>query len=98
MFISTPSLVFDPKTGVVYNYYYQRGAKKLKRRIAKADYIFSHPTEWPEPDVLAEGKEERAHDAGNVNAAVCGDRHVLATYSGSPSNATVFVVSVPSGI
>ncbi len=98
VFISTPSLVFDPDAGVVHNYYYQRGAKKLKRRTAKADYIFGRPTEWPEPDTLAEGSEERPHDAGNVNAAVYGDRHVLATYSGSPTNATVFVVSVPSGI
>ena len=96
--ISTPSLVFDPDAGVVHNYYYQRGAKKLKRRTAKADYIFGRPTEWPEPDTLAEGNEERPHDAGNVNAAVYGDRHVLATYSGSPTNATVFVVSVPSDI
>ena len=94
--MSTPSLVFDAKTGIVHNYYYQRGAKKLKRRTAKAGYIFSRPTEWPEPDTLAEGNEVRPHDAGNVNATVYGDRHVLATYSGSPTNATVFVVSLPS--
>jgi hypothetical protein len=85
--------MFDAKNGIVYNYYYQRGAKKLKRRVAKADHIFSHPSEWPEPAVLAEGNEVRPHDAGNVNAAVYGDRHVLATYSGSPTSATVFVVS-----
>jgi len=94
VFMSTPSLVFESETGIVYNYYYQRGAKKLKRRVAKADYIFSRPTEWPEPEVLAEGNEVRPHDAGNVNAVVYGDRHVLATYSGSPTNAAVFTVSV----
>lgn len=98
VFISTPSLVFDAKTGIVHNYYYQRGAKKLKRRTVTADYIFSRPTEWPEPSILAEGNEVRPHDAGNVNAAVYGDRHILATYSGSPTNAAVFVVSVPSEI
>ncbi|MBQ3340637.1 MAG: family 10 glycosylhydrolase [Kiritimatiellae bacterium] len=95
--ISTPSLVFDPKTGVVHNYYYQRGAKKLKRRTAKADYIFSHPAEWPEPDTLAEGNEVQPCDAGNVNATRAGDRHVLAAYSGSPTNTAVFVVSVAAG-
>jgi len=92
--ISTPSLIFDPTTGVVHNYYYQRGAKKLKRRTAKADDIFSRPTEWPEPDTLAEGKEVRSHDAGNVNATRYGGRHILAAYSGSPTNTAVFVVSV----
>jgi hypothetical protein len=92
--ISTPSLVFDSKTGIVHNYYYQRGAKKLKRRTAKADYVFSRPSEWPEPEVLAEGNEDQPWDAGNVNAARAGDRHVLAVYSGSPTNTAVFVVSV----
>lgn len=92
--ISTPSLVFDSKTGIVHNYYYQRGAKKLKRRTAKADYVFSRPMEWPEPEVLAEGNEVQPWDAGNVNAARAGDRHALAAYSGSPTNTAVFVVSV----
>lgn len=92
--ISTPSLVFDSKTGIVHNYYYQRGAKKLKRRTAKADYVFSRPSEWPEPEVLAEGNEDQPWDAGNVNAARAGDRHVLAVYSGSPTNTAVLVVSV----
>lgn len=94
VFISTPSLVLDPKTSIVHNYYYQRGAKKLKRRSAKADYIFSRPTEWPVPDTLAEGNEVQSWDAGNVNATCVRDRHILAAYSGSPTNAAVFVVSV----
>lgn len=94
IFMSTPSLVFDPETGIVHNYYYQRGAKKLKRRSAKADCIFSRPTGWPEPETLAEGKETRPHDAGNVNATRAGNRHILVAYSGSPTNATVFAVSL----
>ena len=92
--ISTPSLVFDPATGLVFNYYYQRGAKKLKRRITEASFIFDNPMSWPDPEVLAEGNEARYYDAGNVNAAVFGCRHVLATYTGSSANASVFVVSV----
>ena len=93
--ISTPSLVFDAVTGAVYNYYYQRGAKKLKRRIADANFIFGNPEAWPEPEVLAEGNEMRHYDAGNVNAVVLGSKHILATYTGSPTNASVFAVSVP---
>ena len=93
---STPSLIFDSGTGIVSNYYYQRGAKRLKRRTADAAYIFSHPAEWPEPELLAEGAEARAHDAGNVNATACGDRHLLALYTGSDRDCAVFVVSVPA--
>ena len=92
----TPSLVYDPATGLVANYYYHRGAKKLKRSVAKADYIFTHPTEWPEPVILAEGSEARSFDAGNVNATRCADRHLLAFYTGTPTNTTVLVVSAPA--
>lgn len=93
---STPSLIFDPKTGLVSNYYYQRGAKKLKRRVADAAFIFDRPESWPEPDVLAEGGEARSYDAGNVKATVSGDRHLIALYSGTKSDCAVFVVSVPA--
>ena len=92
---STPSLLLDPATGTLANYYYHRGAKKLKRRVADANWIFAHPKEWPEPDVLAEGHEERAHDAGNVNATAIGSRHHLATYTGTEADTSVVAVSVP---
>jgi hypothetical protein len=91
---STPSLMFDQKTGLVSNYYYQRGAKKLKRRVVDAEFIFDRPTAWPEPEVLAEGREKRAYDAGNVKATACGERHLLALYSGTETDCAVFVVSV----
>ena len=92
---STPSLIYDPKSGLVANYYYHRGAKKLKRRVADAAFIFSHAGERPEPKVLAEGHEARAYDAGNVNATECDGRHMLATYSGTEKDCAVFVVSAP---
>ncbi len=93
---STPSLVYDAQSGLVANYYYQRGARRLKRRVAKADFIFSHPTAWPEPEVLAEGFEPRAWDAGNVNATrFSGTTDLCAWYTGTPSNATVVVTSAP---
>lgn len=92
---STPSLVYDPCTGLVANYYYHRGARKLKRRVANADFIFTHPTEWPEPEVLAEGFEPRAWDAGNVKATrLLGKTDCCAWYTGTPSNATVVVTAV----
>ena len=91
---STPSLIYDATKGLISNYYYQRGAKKLKRRVVRADFIFEHPTEWPAPEILVEGAEARAYDAGNVNATVCGDKHLLATYSGTDCDCAVFLVSV----
>ena len=93
---STPSLLFDPKTGLLHNYYYQRKARKLKRRVVDAQRIFDRPMEWPEPEVLAEGHEKRPWDAGNVNATVLGGRHVLATYTGTDRDTAVVVVSVPA--
>ena len=94
--LSTPSLVFDGKSGLVFNYYYQRGENRLKRRTVLADFIFNRPGDWPEPELLAAGGEKCACDAGNVNAAVSGDRHLLALYSGTEKDCAVFVVSVPA--
>lgn len=94
--ISTPSLILDPKTGRLANYYYHRGARTMKRRTVDAAYIFDHPMDWPAPEVLAEGHEKRAWDAGNVNATALGGRHFLATYTGTEHDTSVFVVSVPA--
>ena len=93
---STPSLIYDASSGRLFNYYYQRGARLLKRRIANAAEIFANPTGWPEPEVLAEGREERPWDAGNVNATAIGGRHFAATYTGTPTDAAVVVVSAPT--
>ena len=92
---STPSLVYDAKSALVANYYYHRGAKKLKRRVANADFIFSHPDSWPEPEVLDEGFEPRAHDAGNVKATRLGNTDCCAWYTGTQSNSTVVITVVP---
>ena len=91
---STPSLIYDAKTRTVFNYYYQRGARKLKRCVARADYVFLAPESWPPPETLVEGEEERDYDAGNVNATVAGTVHHLAFYTGSTSNTEVRVISV----
>ena len=94
---STPSLVYDPRTGLLANYYYHRGARRLKRRVVDADFIFSRPTAWPEPETLAEGFEPRAYDAGNVNVTrLLGTTDCCAWYTGTTSNATVVVTTVPA--
>lgn len=92
---STPSLIYDAKTRTVFNYYYQRGARKLKCRRVNVDQIFGNPMSWPEPTVLVEGKEKRDYDAGNVNATAVGGCHSLALYTGSTTDTTVFVVTSP---
>ena len=92
---STPSLIYSVASGLVANYYYQRGARKMKRRTVSASYIFDRPESWPEPAVLAVGHEVRPYDAGNVNATVgSGAKHCLATYSGTDRDTSVFVISV----
>ena len=93
---STPSLILDRKSGTLANYYYQRGAKMLKRRVTKADWIFERPLEWPQPEVLAIGDEARAYDAGNVSATCIGSVHYPAVYTGTASDTTVFVLEVPA--
>ena len=93
---STPSLVFDPATGLVSNYYYQRGARQLKRRIAKASDIFGRPDAWPSPEILFTGCEKRDYDAGNVKVTALGGRHFAAIYTGSEADTSVLLVNAPS--
>ena len=90
---STPSLVYDRDSGLVYNYYYQRGRCVLKRRVAKVDTIFDRPLAWPEAEAVAFADEDRAYDAGNVNATTIGKAHYLAFYHGTRSETAVVVAT-----
>ena len=87
---STPSLVYDESTGLVSNYYYERGKGLLKRRVARASEIFDRPLDWPEPEVLAVGGKNPP-DAGNSNAARIGNRHYVIYYSGAAPDTAVYV-------
>ncbi len=89
--ISTPSLIADPATGLVSNYYYQRGRGVLKRRVVRLDEIPGHPLDWPDPEAVALGSTDYL-EAGNVNATVLNGTHYLAYYSGRSPD-TVIVVS-----
>ncbi len=98
--ISTPSLILDRSSGKVFNYYYERGRKLLKRRVATLSEVWADARAWPAAEVLARGNEERHYDAGNVNAVAAGGRHHLAYYSGSSTNTAVLVVTadLPSAV
>ena len=88
---SSPSLIYDRETGLVYNYYYERGRHVVKCRVAKADAIFDHPFDWPLPQPVLIGDEKRPHDAGNVNAVEMNGHHYLTYYSGTDKDTAVYV-------
>ena len=91
---STPSLVLDAKTGLVSNYYYQRGKGGiLRRRVANPAAVFDHPLSWPTSEAIAVGSEDPT-EAGNINATFIKDTHFLAFYSGHSPNTAVFVTEV----
>ena len=90
IFISTPSLIYDKKTGLVSNYYYQRARGMLKRRVVEANKVFGNPLAWPNPEIVAFASAI-GYDAGNVNATQIGDTHYLAYYSGDSKNASILV-------
>ncbi|MDO4571702.1 MAG: sialidase family protein [Planctomycetia bacterium] len=87
---STPSLIFDAKTGLVSNYYYHRGHGILRRRVAKPDEVFDSPLNWSDSEAVAVGSAV-TFDAGNVNATVVNGVHYLAFYSGKGSDTSVLV-------
>lgn len=94
--LSTPSLILDTQTGLLSNYYYQRGAGGvLRRRVVDANRIFDHPLHWPASEAVAQGSTASI-DAGNVNATVIGAKHYLSYYSGKSPQTAVFVSEIPS--
>lgn len=92
--ISTPSLILDPKTRLLSNYYYQRGAGGvLRRRVVDPSYILDHPREWPASEAVAKGSAASI-DAGNVNATVINGMHYLSFYSGKSPDTAVLVSEI----
>lgn len=92
---STPSLLYDPTTGLVANYYYERGKGNLRRRVAVAADICERPLSWPDSEIVANGSSS-LWDAGNVNAIAVGAVHHLAYYSGAGADTRVLVFSLPA--
>ena len=88
---STPTLLFNRKTGVVTVYYYQRGAGVLRRRTARAKEVFLNPQSWPDSVALV---SDGGHsiDAGNVNATDGKAGRFIAYYTGKAPNCAVVVL------
>ncbi|MCS7465866.1 glycoside hydrolase [Stieleria sp. ICT_E10.1] len=92
---STPSLVLDAETGLLSNYYYQRGRGILRRRVVDPDCVFDNPLNWPDSEAVATGSRV-TFDAGNVNATAIGGTHHLAFYSGEASDTAILVTVLPA--
>lgn len=91
---STPSLVLDTKTGLLSNYYYQRGkGGVLRRRVVKPNQVFGNSLNWPASEAVATGSQI-TFDAGNVNATVIQGLHYLSFYSGEAPDTAVLVSEV----
>jgi hypothetical protein len=90
---STPSLVLDTKTGLLSNYYYERGRCILRRRVVDPSRVIDHPLSWPGSEAIATGSKI-SYDAGNANATVIGDTHYVSFYSGKAPDTAVFVSEI----
>lgn len=94
---STPSLILDAKTGLLSNYYYQRGKGLLRRRVVHPENVFNSPQNWPASEVVATGSAV-TFDAGNANATVIGGTHYVSFYSGKAPDTAVLVSAVPAPV
>lgn len=93
---STPSLILDAGSGLLSNYYYQRGeAGLLRRRVVAPDRVFSHPTNWPASEPVAAGSRI-TFDAGNANATAIKGTHCVAFYSGKAPDTAILVAVLPA--
>ncbi len=92
---STPSLILDAETGLLSNYYYQRGRGILRRRVVDPESVFGHPLSWPASEAVATGSLI-TFDAGNVNATTIKGIHYLAFYSGKAPDTAILVSVLPA--
>ena len=92
---STPSLILDKETGLLSNYYYQRGRGVLWRRAVDPNSVFDNPLSWPRSEAVAAGSRV-TFDSGNVNATAIGDKHYLAFYSGKAPDTAILVSILPA--
>jgi hypothetical protein len=90
---STPSLILDSKTGLLSNYYYERGRGLLRRRVVDPSRVVDHPLSWPGSEAVATGSKV-TYDAGNANATVIGDTHFVSFYSGKAPDTSVVVSEI----
>ncbi|WP_372726240.1 sialidase family protein, partial [Novipirellula sp.] len=91
---STPSLILDSKTGLLSNYYYERGRGILRRRVVEPDVVFDNPLHWPASEAVTTGSPI-AWDSGNANATVIGNTHYVSFYSGKAPDTAVMVSELP---
>jgi hypothetical protein len=92
---STPSLILDAETGLLSNYYYQRGRGILRRRVVDPDSLFGNPLNWPVSEAVATGSPIGI-DAGNVNATTIRGTHCLAFYSGQAPDTAILISVLPA--
>lgn len=92
---STPSLILDQQTGLLSNYYYERGQGFLRRRVVDPHQIFTQPNRWPDSEIIAIGSLSK-WDSGNANATVIGGTHYVSYYSGKAPHTSVFVAAHPA--
>lgn len=92
---STPTLIFDRSTGLLSNYYYERGRGILRRRTVAPDVVFDNPQKWPDSEIITIGSRV-TFDAGNANATAIGGTHYISFYSGKAPNTSVLVSETPA--
>jgi len=94
IYASTPSLILDAETGLLSNYYYERGRGILRRRVVDPDLVFENPLHWPASEAVATGSP-LPWDSGNANATVIGDTHYVSFYSGQAPDTAVMLSKLP---
>lgn len=95
--LSSPSLILDAETGLLSNYYYQRGPGRgfLRRRVVDPNSVFDHPLSWPASEAVATGSQLTI-DAGNANATAIRNTHYVAFYSGEAPDTAILVSVFPA--
>lgn len=88
--LSTPSVIFTEDSQKISLYYYHRGSGIMRLREDELSKVWDNPTNWGSSRVIASGSTD-INNAGNVNACVFDENHIITFYSGNDTDTGIYV-------
>lgn len=90
---SSPSLIFDSKTGQLSLYFFARTSGQLKRREVNVKDVWGSPLNWSESKILV-SESARGQDTGNVKTVSIDGLHIATYYAGNATTTGVYGVII----
>ena len=90
---SSPSIIYDLKSGKISLYFFARTTGQLKRREVNYKDVWNAPQKWSDSEILV-SETARGQDTGNVKTVAINGLHIATYYAGTPTTTGVYGVII----